>query len=143
MTNCTDDLLAIIKQQQAQISELMRQNGVLVGKVGTGGKPAASQAANTTVANAAALAAAKVAASAAANAASPGRRNHLDFWATYTATQKVKAKAKVKKIDAGTMDVGGTRGTCILCGKHYGTARCFEINVNAHLRPPSWKSLFD
>ena len=141
MTNCTDDLLAIIKQQQSQITELMRQNGVLIGKAGTGGKSSASQATKNAT-NASAQAAAKIAASAAAKAsaatlATPNPR------ATYTPTQKAEAKATVKKINAGTQEIGGTKGVCILCNKHYGTARCFEINVNAHLRPPAWKSLFD
>ena len=141
MTNCTDDLLAIIKQQQTQITELMRQNGVLIAKVGTGGTSAASQAAKT-AATAAAQAAAKMTSSAAARAgaataATPNPR------ATYTPAQKIEAKATVKKINAGTQAMDNTSHVCILCGKHYRTARCFEINANAHLRPSSWRSLFD
>ena len=141
MTNCTDDLLAIIKQQQSQITELMRQNGALIEKVGTGGNATASQATRNAT-NAAAQATARSAASAAAKAiaaplATPNPR------ATYTPAQKVAAKATAKKINAGTQEIGGTKGVCILCSKHYGTARCFELNINAHLRPPAWKSLFD
>ena len=143
MTNCTDDLMAVIKQQQEQITELLRQNGILIGKAGAGSSvtTAATQAAAKNAANAAASAAAKAntAAIAAATdlAAKPNPR------ATYTTAQEVEAKATVKRINAGTQESGGTRGVCILCGKHYGTAWCFEINSNAHLRPPSWKSLFD
>ena len=146
MTNCTDDLLGVIKQQQAQISELLRQNAVLIGKVGTGTNTAAAQTAAKTAATASALAAAKIVASAATNAAAAnatgfGGRSRPDPKATYTAAQKVEAKANVKKINAGLQEIG-TRGVCILCGKHFGTARCFEIEVNSHLRPPNWKSLF-
>ena len=150
MTSATDDLLTIIKQQQQQITELVAQNGVLIGKVGTtGATSAAAQAATRTAANAAAKIAATAAANVAAAAAAtktedatgaPAKPNPR---ATYTIAQKAQAKATVKKINAGTQDTGGTRGVCILCGKHYGTARCFEINANAHLRPHSWKSLFD
>ena len=66
MTNCTDDLLAVIKQQQEQITELLRQNGILIGKAGAGGSAlsAATQAATKNAANAAA----KIAANAAAKA---------------------------------------------------------------------------
>ena len=33
MTNCTNVLFAVIKQQQEQITELLRQNGILIGKL--------------------------------------------------------------------------------------------------------------
>ena len=78
MTNCTDDLLGVIKQQQAQISELLRQNAVLIGKVGTGTNTAAAQTAAKTAATASALAAAKIVASAATNAAAANATGLVD-----------------------------------------------------------------
>ena len=137
MTNCTDDLLAVIKQQQEQITELLRQKGILIGKAGAGSSAltAATQAATKNEANAAA----KIVASASAKANTAAIANATDSVAkpnpraTYTTAQKVEAKATVKRINAGTQESGGTQGVCILYGKHYVTTRCFEINVNAHL----------
>ena len=112
MTNCTDDLLAVIKQQQEQIIERLRQNGIFVGKAGAGSSAltAAAQAATKNVANAAAKIAASVAekANTAAIATTTDSAAKPNPRATYTTAQKVEAKATVKIINAGTQESGGT-----------------------------------
>ena len=114
MTNCTDDLLAVIKQQHEQITELLRQNGILIGKAGASSSAmtAATQAATKNAANAAAKIAASAAAKAntAAIAAATDSAAKPNPRATYTTTQKVEAKATVKRINAGTQENGGTQG---------------------------------
>ena len=137
MTNATDDLLAVVKQQQEQITELMRQNGLLIAKLGT---PAAAGSTRTAAGAAAttAAAAAKAAAGAARNAGAQGLKER---GAGYTEAEKVAARALIKAINSGAKAVT-TRGVCGICQKHYGAARCFEIDANKHLRPDNWKSLF-
>ena len=93
-------------------------------------------------ATAAAKKAAAMAANATGNAPGAGARVTFDKNATYTAADKAEARANVKKINSGEMKAA-TRGTCILCKKHFGTARCFELDSMASTRPPNWKSLFD
>ena len=120
MSNYSDDLLAVIKQQQEQISELMRQNGILISKLGGTDTAPATKAADKPIP---------------AAPASLGRQT------TYTAAEKALARATIKEINAGKTPDG--RGMCVICKKHFGTARCFEIEANKAIRPKQWKSLFD
>ena len=146
MTNCTDDLVTVIKKQQLQITELIRQNGILITQMGSGTNPGSGHDAAVRKAAIDATAAAKKAAAMAANATGnapgAGARVTFDKNATYTAADKAEARANVKKINSGEMKAA-TRGTCILCKKHFGTARCFELDSMVSTRPPNWKSLFD
>ena len=137
MTNATDDLLTVIKQQQDQIKELTRQNGLLIEKLGS---PTATAPAGAG-ASAAATAAAAAAKAAAAAARGPAGQNPRGGGTTYTEAEKVAARTLISAINSGAKTVT-TRGNCAICKKHFGTARCFEIDANKHLRPAAWKSLF-
>ena len=125
MSNATDDLLAIVKDQSAQIKELVRQNGLLVGALASG---------NTQVAPIQDRPAG--AAAAAAAAASTSNRNVTQGLST------AQALANRNKIDGGDTALMNRRGRCVVCSKHWKTATCFELLANKNNRPAGWTSAF-
>ena len=138
MSNCTDELLAIIKQQQEQITELMRQNGQLISKLGKAAPADSGSAAKAVAAKAAAAVKSAATQNNGRRSAPPG----LEINPTFTNAEKVAAKALANAINSGTKSAA-PRGPCTLCKKHFGTIRCFELDANKHLRPEGWKSLFE
>jgi len=120
MTNSTEDLLKIIKEQQAQIKELMRQNGMRIAKVGTNNPPPNNPSPCK---------------------ARPGRKPFHPREYEYTPTEKAAARILIAAINAGTKEAS-TFGNCMICNKHSNTTRCYEIEKNAGLCGERWRTHF-
>ena len=114
MSDATDDLLKIIKQQAAQITELVRQNGLLIAAVG---QPNNEQTTTNTGTETALI-------------------------GTDAAAEKAAQLAALKKIDGGDTALKEKRGRCVVCARHWKTAICFELACNKDKRPQGWRSRF-
>ena len=123
MSNATDDMLAIIKDQAAQIKELVRQNGLLVGALASG---------NTQVAPIPATAAG----TSPTLSLPPVNRNATPSFSL------AQGLANRNKIDGGDTALMNRRGRCVVCSKHWKTATCFELLANKDNRPAGWTSAF-
>ena len=124
MSNCTDNLLAVIKEQQTQLTELMCQNGMLIVRMGTTSQADSGAAAKAVTAK---VAAANAGANQNAGGKATGSRG-LERDATYTEAEKIAARALVEAINAGSK-TASMCGPCMLCKKHWGTEDCKHVRT--------------
>ena len=141
MTNSTEDLLKIIKEQQSQIKELMRQNGMLIAKVGTTNPPPNNPPPNNPPPWSAIPPPNNPPPKPPPYKARPVRKPFHQQGYVYTPAEKAAARILITAINAGTKEAS-TFGNCMICNKHSQTARCHEIERNGASRREGWKSHF-
>ena len=120
MTNSTEDLLKIIKEQQAQIKELLRQNGMLIAKVGTNNPTPNNPPPHTL------------------------RRGQKVFHPReyyYTDEDKAAARTLIAAINAGTKEAV-TSENCMVYNTHPNTSCCYKLEKNAGQRQRGWRTWF-
>ena len=125
MTNSTEDLLKIIKEQHAQIKELLLQNGMLIAKVGTNNPPPNNPHPNNPP----------------PFKLRPGQKAFYPGEYRYTGEDKVTARTLITAINTGTKE-DATSANCMIYNKHSNTSRCYELEKNVGLRQRGWRTWF-
>ena len=117
MSDTADDLLTIVKKQQNQIDELIKQNGQLTSAL-SAHKP-------TTIPK---------------NRERDRERGRKDHRASREKAEVAKEDRRASKERAEPpKDSSG----CAVCGRQHETAKCWELDKNKATRPDWWKSYFE
>ena len=119
MSDTADDLLTIVKKQQNQIDELIKQNGELTQALSTN-KPSSSPR---------------------------NRDRDRERERERKDRRAIREKAEIPKDNRNatkekaepTKDTGG----CAVCGRRHETAKCWELDKNKASRPDWWTSYFE
>ena len=120
MTSTNEDLLKIVKEQQNQISQLIKQNGELTSAMGT--KNTTTNNNNNGNSN-----------SSGSNSNSNNQNNNRNNNRNRNNNKNNERNSGDKKTNYG----------CTICGKHSKTEECLELEQNKGKRKENWKSIFD
>ena len=112
MSDTADDLLTIVKKQQNQIDELIKQNGELTSALSINKQPSI-----------------------------PRNREH-DRRDRRANREKLETQKDDRRANREKAETPKEEGGCAVCGRQHQTQKCWELDKNKSERPEWWESYF-